>query len=63
MTVEPGNPMIPDHQIGSLMNPRKWWKITVENTNQYVFSEYVDYVLSDIEKATLFQEDLTACDT
>ena len=53
MTVEPGNPMIPDHQIGSLMNPRKWWKITVENTNQYVFSEYVDYVLSDIENNPL----------
>ena len=49
MTIEPGNPHIPNGQIGSLTNPRKWWKITVENTNQYIFAEYIDYVLSDIE--------------
>ena len=50
MTVEPGNPHIPMGERGSITNPRKWWKISLENTNQFVFAEYIDEVLSDIEQ-------------
>ena len=50
MTVEPGNPYLPNGARGSLSNPRKWWRITLENTNQVVFSNYIDSVLSDIEQ-------------
>ena len=53
MTVEPGNPNLPAHMLGSIENPRKWWKITSESIDQGVFSEYIDYVASDIEKHPL----------
>ena len=49
MTVEAGNPYLDRDVRGSTYNPRKWWRITVENTNQYNFGEYIDEVLSDIE--------------
>ena len=50
MTVEAGNPHLEPYSRGSIQNPRKWWKITVgSTTNQYVFSEYIDYVCDDIE--------------
>ena len=49
MTVEPGNPYLPGHVRGSVQNPRKWWRLTLGHTNQYVFSRYIDYVCSDIE--------------
>ena len=37
------------HFCGSVLNPRKWWRITQEPCNQYIFSHYMDYVHSDIE--------------
>ena len=49
MTVEPGNPNLPAHMLGSLENPRKWWHISSESVEQGMFSEYIDHVVSDIE--------------
>ena len=49
MSVEAGNPYLPPHMYGSIQNPRKWWKITTDSMNQYVFANYMDYVLSSIE--------------
>ena len=49
MTVEPGNPYLPPYLRGLIQNPRKWWRITEGTTNQVVFSDYIDYVCSDIE--------------
>ena len=49
MTVEPGNPQIPDIMLGSVRNPRKWWTITDSTIDQTVFSDYINYVCSDIE--------------
>lgn len=49
MTVEPGNPDLPGDVYGSVQNPRKWWKIIRCHCNQDIFSDYIDYVCSDIE--------------
>ena len=53
MTVEPGNANLPAHMLGSLENPRKWWHITSESVDQGIFSEYIEYVASDIEQNPL----------
>ena len=50
MTVEPGNPYLPPYARGSVQNPRKWWKISRGTLNQYVFSQYIDEVCTDIER-------------
>ena len=50
MTVEAGNPYLPAYSRGSIQNPRKWWRVTQEATNQVVFSNYIEYVCSDIER-------------
>ena len=53
MTVEAGNPYIAGYSRGSVMNPRKWWRITMGTTNQVVFSDYINYVCTDIERDPL----------
>ena len=53
MTVEAGNPYLPAYSRGSIQNPRKWWRVTQEATNQVVFSNYIEYVCSDIERNLL----------
>ena len=50
MTVEPGNPYLPPHVRGSVQNPRKWWRVTKGSMNQFVFSQYIEEVCSDIEQ-------------
>ena len=49
MTVEAGNPNLPPGVEGSVVNPRKWWRITRERLNQFTFSDYLDEVCTDIE--------------
>ena len=53
MTVEPGCPYLPPSVRGSISNPRKWWKITTNTTNQVTFSAYINTVLTDIEENPL----------
>ena len=50
MTVEPGNPNLPDHVNGSIRNPRKWWRIIQGSCDQFIFAEYMDYVCHSIEE-------------
>ena len=49
LAVEPGNPMLPPHEYGSIQNPRKWWCLTVDNVDQLIFADFIDSVLTDIE--------------
>ena len=53
MTIEPGNPLLPPGVRGSVENPRKWWRITPLSVDQDVFSDYINYVASDIEQNPL----------
>ena len=50
MTVEPGNAHLPAYSRGSIQNPRKWWKITTGSMNQYIFSQFIEDVCTDIER-------------
>ena len=53
MTVEPGNPNLPDEVYGSIANPRKWWRIVQGSCNQHIFADYMDYVCRSIEENPL----------
>ena len=50
IAIEPGNPLIPSDQMGSIKHPRCWFRITQENCNQYVFADYIDDICRDIEE-------------
>ena len=49
LAVESGNPNIPPHLDGSLARPRKWFRLTTENVDQYIFGGFVNKMLENIE--------------
>ena len=50
MAIEPGNPAIPSHQLGSTEYPRRWFLIERNrNVNQYIFAQFIDMICIDIE--------------
>ena len=48
LAVESGNPNIPLHLDGSLACPRKWFRLTTENVDQYIFGGFVNEILDNI---------------
>ena len=50
LAVEPRNPLLPPEIYGSIQNPHKWWVMTSETVNQYIFSNFLETLLSDIEQ-------------
>jgi transposase len=50
LAIEAGNPRIAPHERGSLENPRKWWKITDGSVDQFIFSDFLEQICSDIEQ-------------
>ena len=53
LAVEPGDPDIPLDQLGSVEYPRTWYKIVDGNVDQFVYSEFIDEICSDIEQNPL----------
>ena len=49
LAVESGNPNIPLHLDGSLARPRKWFLLTTDNVDQYIFGGFVNEMLYNIE--------------
>ena len=48
--IEPGNPNLPPHVDGSVERPRRWYHISQVNCDQYVFGDFIDSMLTDIEQ-------------
>ena len=47
--IEPGNPLIPDDEAGSIKNPRRWFRVTKENCDQHLFANFMDQICTDLE--------------
>jgi hypothetical protein len=51
---EPGDPTLPAHVDGSVESPRRWyWILDDVGTDQETFSNFVDYVLTELEATNL----------
>ena len=50
MGIEPGNPDLPPNADGSIVRPRRWVHITQINCNQFVFADFINNMLTDIER-------------
>jgi hypothetical protein len=51
--MEPGNPMLPANQDGSLQRPRRWvWVRQAAGTDAVLFADFVDHVCTSIEDAS-----------
>jgi transposase len=50
LAVEPGNANLPDHVLGSVYHPRKWFRITTKTVDDQVFADFVDEICKDIEE-------------
>ena len=48
--VEPGNPLLPPNVDGSIQRPRRWISVTQINCDQFVFGDFIDTMLIDIEQ-------------
>ena len=50
IAIEPGDPTLPDHVLGSVSRPRRWFRIT-RNTNvdQHIFANFIDEICTSIE--------------
>ena len=53
LAVESGNANIPAHLDGSIERPRKWFRLTVDNVDQFIFGNFINEILSDIEQRPL----------
>jgi len=49
LAVESGNPNIVPHLDGSIQRPRKWFRLTTDNVDQYIFGGFVNEILHNIE--------------
>ena len=47
--VEPGNPALPPDTDGSIQHPRRWIHVSQVNCDQFVFGEFIDTMLTNIE--------------
>jgi len=62
LCVESGNPNIPAHMDGSMERPRKWFRLTNENVDQFIFGGFVNQTLTDIEtNPVIGNYDMTKC--
>ena len=48
--VEPGNPLLPPNIDGSIQRPRRWIHVSQVNCDQFVFGDFVNTMLTDIEQ-------------
>ena len=48
--VEPGNPLLPPNGDGSIQRPRRWIHVSQVNCDQFVFGDFVNTMLTDIEQ-------------
>ena len=53
LAVESGNANIPAHMDGSIQRPRKWFRLTVDNVDQFIFGGFINEVLTNIEQHPL----------
>ena len=51
LAIEPGDPRLPPHIQGSIVTPRRWFKV-IQNGGATVtaFHDFVDYICTDIEQ-------------
>ena len=49
LAIEPGNPNIERHLDGSVERPRRWIHVSQENCDQWLFGDFMDMILRDIE--------------
>lgn len=49
MAIEPGNPNIDPELDGSTNRPRMWVMVTQQNCDQWIFADFVNHVVNDIE--------------
>ena len=49
MAVEPGNPLIPPNQLGSITHPCVWYRIVDGTVDQFVYASFIDEICRDIE--------------
>lgn len=47
--MEPGNPNFAPGIKGSVDRPRRWVHTSQENTHQFIFGEYIDEILTNME--------------
>jgi hypothetical protein len=51
MTIDPGDPSLPDGADGSIANPRRWYVIrAIAGTNAADFSDHMEDVCNDLEE-------------
>lgn len=53
LVIEPGDPTLPGHVDGSVINPRRWFQITINNVDQYVFGDMMETVFHELENSGL----------
>ena len=53
LVFESVNANIPVHMDGSIEKPRKWFRLTVDNVDQFIFGGLVNEILNKIEKHPL----------
>ena len=49
MAINPGNPNVDPNLDGSINRPRRWVTITKQNYDQWIFADFVNMILRDIE--------------
>ena len=49
MAVEPGNNNLPPGTDGSIQQPRQWIHVSQVNCDQFIFGEFIDNMLHNIE--------------
>jgi len=49
LAIEAGDPRLAPNLVGSVQNPRRWLKLTMENVDQFVFGDYCDELFGDLE--------------
>jgi transposase len=57
LAIEPGNPALPAHERGSIQNPRKWFTLTEDNVDQFIFADFIEHLCSDIEAHPTISDD------
>ena len=48
LAIEAGDPRLAPNLVGSVQNPRRWLKLTMENVDQFVFGDYCDELFGDL---------------
>jgi len=49
LAVEPGDPLLPPDIDGSIQRPRRWIHVSQVNCDQFVFGDFIDTMLLNIE--------------